>query len=44
MATIKVLYGQEYVVNCVIQGVAYPHTPLVGWVGCYRGIMSIVYG
>ena len=32
MATIKVLYGQERVVNSVMHGVAYPHAPLWdGW-------------
>ena len=39
MATIKVLHGQEYVVNSVMHVVADPHAPPVGWVGCYRGIM-----
>ena len=26
-----------------MQGVACLHAPSVGWVGCYRGIMEIVY-
>ena len=34
---------KEYVVNIVMQGVAYPQALLVGWVGCYEVLRRYLY-